>query len=347
MASYCDETVHSFAAQGLHAAQVPHAAQHAAGRQAVVSCQLQLNQLITGGTASCHGSPQNIGCLPEHGSDVPVQPAEAAERIANGRQLALQALSGRVECGTEGYLRCELDTLDVCFAHDSISSKFRNGSSLDETINLIRCRKIPYDVLPDIDACWHDGFLFAVRGNRRLFVARVLAAVGGRPFTAVRIHLQDSALAKDWKKWAQAYTSKNYGSYIQVRSSYAERLRQRPNRSQWAACVASTGGAADPEDLDAEEPTPEDLARQFRSRTTMRPEQSHDFQFRKQNALAAVRRRPQDRKLLSADLRTDVDIKREASAAAGNAAAPSKHWKKALPQRQSKGYPAPLPAGRV
>ena len=63
----------------------------------------------------------------------------------------------------------------MLFGHHKISFTFRNGNSVDDAIDRMRRGDLAVGVFPPIHVLEEDGKYIAIRGNRRLFLHRVLA----------------------------------------------------------------------------------------------------------------------------------------------------------------------------
>lgn len=120
---------------------------------------------------------------------------------------------------------------EVYFSHGSISNYFRNGRGLDDVIGSVLENRMQPPVFPPLEVAMHDGKLFAVTGNRRLFVSRVLAAHGKISHVAVTfLPKTSSSFARErWDarfgraadKWERSYSTSNGGVSVRVSSKYA------------------------------------------------------------------------------------------------------------------------------
>ena len=68
----------------------------------------------------------------------------------------------------------DVDPRTVRFTHDSINASFRNGDSLDTTIEGLLKGDLRQKDFPPIELVQHEGALYSL-SNRRLFVFRVVA----------------------------------------------------------------------------------------------------------------------------------------------------------------------------
>ena len=68
--------------------------------------------------------------------------------------------------GTEAQMRPS----QLRFTHDSITSQFQDGHSLDETLRQVLDGAIPVSRIPPLVVMNFQGEWFVVRGNRRLYL---------------------------------------------------------------------------------------------------------------------------------------------------------------------------------
>ena len=80
----------------------------------------------------------------------------------------------------------ELPPSKIRFMHHSINPKFRNGRSLEDTINKIQKGLMSVNELPTIRVVRKNGFYYAF-DNRRLYVYRVLEYRGR--LTRIKVNL--------------------------------------------------------------------------------------------------------------------------------------------------------------
>ena len=103
---------------------------------------------------------------------------------------------------------------DVRFTHGSISFCFRNGQSIDYTIQQIIGKQISVEELPPIEVVHHDGSWYSL-SNRRLFVLRVLASkhlLDLIPVTAHSFNNHRVQSRKEGKtKWERSFSTPNDG----------------------------------------------------------------------------------------------------------------------------------------
>ena len=125
----------------------------------------------------------------------------------------------------------DVDPFAICFSHGCISNYFRNGFPLDDIIEAVLAGELRADVFPTIEIVRYQDKLYALRGNRRLFVARVLAHLNA--LSEIRVELLDwhsprvkgmrwdAHLGRVGSKWDRCHSTTNGGEWVQVRSRYA------------------------------------------------------------------------------------------------------------------------------
>lgn len=104
---------------------------------------------------------------------------------------------------------------DIKFSHSTISCCFRSGTSVDDAITAIHDGTKSVNEFPPIHCTDFNGECFAVVGNRRLFMLRVLETlrdVDRVPVVHFGFRSQEIQHRRDGKtKWERSYTTRNGG----------------------------------------------------------------------------------------------------------------------------------------
>lgn len=121
----------------------------------------------------------------------------------------------------------------VSYSHRSISRSFRSGTSIDKAIDEIRLGSLNLQDFPPLHVVELSGKIFAVRGNRRLFMHRVLASLGVVRSVRVQFFAPsapemqqlrfDDRLGRPATKLERSMSTGNGGLRVQVQSKYANR----------------------------------------------------------------------------------------------------------------------------
>ncbi|XP_033761092.1 uncharacterized protein LOC117342905 [Pecten maximus] len=99
---------------------------------------------------------------------------------------------------------------DIRFTHDSVSCRFSDGHTLEETF-----KDLLYDdvTLPPLVVMHYSGYWFVVRGNRRLYLLKKLEDIGKiQQVTVIKRAFQDHLFYKQ-------FTTKNMGISIRIRGN--------------------------------------------------------------------------------------------------------------------------------
>eukprot|EP00930_Biecheleria_cincta_P005177 TRINITY_DN106091_c0_g1_i1.p1 TRINITY_DN106091_c0_g1~~TRINITY_DN106091_c0_g1_i1.p1 ORF type:complete len:284 (-),score=27.05 TRINITY_DN106091_c0_g1_i1:341-1114(-) len=130
------------------------------------------------------------------------------------------------EEGTE----CEMDPFVLRFSHNSVSNTFRNGLRLDDIIHAALDGELQPKSLPPVHAVLHRGRFFVVRGNRRLFIFRVLCAFGAadcikvvvvpRTSDCLQTERWDACLGRKASKLERLFSLQNEGAWVHVDSQF-------------------------------------------------------------------------------------------------------------------------------
>lgn len=64
------------------------------------------------------------------------------------------------------------------FTHDSISTSFQDGHTLEETLRMVLNGEIPVQRIPPLVVMYQYGVWYVVRGNRRLYLYQLLEKHG-------------------------------------------------------------------------------------------------------------------------------------------------------------------------
>eukprot|EP00928_Gymnodinium_smaydae_P015270 TRINITY_DN15613_c0_g3_i2.p1 TRINITY_DN15613_c0_g3~~TRINITY_DN15613_c0_g3_i2.p1 ORF type:complete len:997 (-),score=119.88 TRINITY_DN15613_c0_g3_i2:166-3156(-) len=170
------------------------------------------------------------GAFVEGSSLLPGSEKSKIQVIADVELPSVRALEESVLNRFEAKRYYDIDPFSVAFSHGTLSSVFRNGSSVDDTIASIFRRALEPREFPPLDVIIRDGQLVAIRGNRRLFLFRVLAAVGAASTVRILIHSLDSPIVQSMRwdprlgrvapKWERSLSSDNNGRWVDVRSRY-------------------------------------------------------------------------------------------------------------------------------
>jgi len=102
---------------------------------------------------------------------------------------------------------------ELRFTHDSISCRFQDGHSLEETFQKLMDGELQlsHNELPPLVVMQYRGYWFVVRGNRRLYLYQKLEKAG---------YIQTVKVVKrsfDDKVFQRQFTSNNMGSYVRIR----------------------------------------------------------------------------------------------------------------------------------
>ncbi|XP_069105229.1 uncharacterized protein [Argopecten irradians] len=123
------------------------------------------------------------------------------------------------------YGMCEMRPSQLRFTHDSVSYKFRNGVSLDETFRQILNDELDIHGIDCLAAMQYNGEWMVVRGNRRLYLYKKLEEVGKLTVVEVDKQYFQSQL------FYRQFTSKNMGISLRIRgcSDIENKLNQIAN----------------------------------------------------------------------------------------------------------------------
>ncbi|OWF40554.1 uncharacterized protein LOC110463647 [Mizuhopecten yessoensis] len=113
---------------------------------------------------------------------------------------------------------------ELRFTHNSVSYKFTDGHTLDETFRQLLNDelRIARGEMPPLVAMHYNGHWFVVRGNRRLYLLRKLEEVGKfQTVKVVKREFEETLFNKQ-------FTSQNMGTSIRIRGDpfIEEKLRQ-------------------------------------------------------------------------------------------------------------------------
>ncbi|XP_041354293.1 uncharacterized protein LOC121372096 [Gigantopelta aegis] len=97
------------------------------------------------------------------------------------------------------------------FTHDSIGYKFRGGYTLENSLRDLLNNKINVQSLPRMEVMHHDGHLYVVRGNRRLYLLQKLEKFGLVNEITVYVRRFDSTL------FDKQHTTDCGGAYVRIR----------------------------------------------------------------------------------------------------------------------------------
>jgi len=109
---------------------------------------------------------------------------------------------------------------ELRFTHDSISYRFHDGHSLEETFQKLMDGELQLSDLPPLEVMEYRGYWFVVRGNRRLYLCQKLENAG---------YIQTVKVVKrsfDDKVFQRQFSSNNMGLSVKIRgdSSLEQKL---------------------------------------------------------------------------------------------------------------------------
>eukprot|EP00930_Biecheleria_cincta_P006192 TRINITY_DN107172_c0_g1_i1.p1 TRINITY_DN107172_c0_g1~~TRINITY_DN107172_c0_g1_i1.p1 ORF type:complete len:610 (+),score=103.42 TRINITY_DN107172_c0_g1_i1:40-1830(+) len=151
------------------------------------------------------------------------------------------------------YARCHLDSWsrqlqrrplpvnEIRWCHDSICIRFRNGKLLVDTLaDMLSGRLSPED-LPPLQVVLHEDQLFAVTGNRRLWVLNKFSQLTGRKiFVTVKCY-PPAAMGTTWCR--QRFTTQNQGLALEF--LHRRSTNHKHSTMQEALCEAKHFDAAE------------------------------------------------------------------------------------------------------
>ncbi|KAL3848539.1 hypothetical protein ACJMK2_019390 [Sinanodonta woodiana] len=108
----------------------------------------------------------------------------------------------------------EMRPSQLRYTHDSISNRFQDGHTLDETFRQFLNKEITmgrYEQVPNLVAMQYQGSWFVVRGNRRLYLMKKLEETGA--ISTVKVLMKTF----DQEVFNRQYTTTNMGRSIRVR----------------------------------------------------------------------------------------------------------------------------------
>ncbi|KAK3596617.1 hypothetical protein CHS0354_039796 [Potamilus streckersoni] len=108
----------------------------------------------------------------------------------------------------------EMRPSQLRFTQDSISNRFQDGHTLDETFRQFLYKEISmgqYEQVPNLVAMQYQGSWFVVRGNRRLYLMKKLEGAGA--ITTVKVLMKTF----DQEVFNRQFTTRNMGLSIRVR----------------------------------------------------------------------------------------------------------------------------------
>ncbi|KAK3578611.1 hypothetical protein CHS0354_002183 [Potamilus streckersoni] len=113
------------------------------------------------------------------------------------------------------------------FTHDSISSRFKDGHTMEETFMQLLNGEISLKEVRSLVAMEYQGYWFVVRGNRRLYIMKKLEDIGN--ISTISVLLQTF----DQQVFVKQFSTKNMGLSLKVRGDPF--LEQKLNRivSEW------------------------------------------------------------------------------------------------------------------
>jgi len=150
-----------------------------------------------------------------------------------------------------------VDPFTIYFTHHAISKRFRTGQLIDDVIQDILEGRTSVEDFPQLEVTLRAGKLYSI-SNRRLFVFRVLAALGFTRLAKVKICLPSCRKLQrqiwDWKlskwssKWESAFSTLTGGLAVEVPSRFAH-LHAKLRTSRIATTVMCADDHASTTDI--------------------------------------------------------------------------------------------------
>ncbi|XP_069104093.1 uncharacterized protein [Argopecten irradians] len=102
---------------------------------------------------------------------------------------------------------------DLRFTHDSVSCRFSDGHTLEDTFKKLLNGDLQHYQLRPLVAMSHMGHWFVVRGNRRLYLYKKLEEIG--KIDEVKVVTQNF----DDRVFTKQFSSKNMGVSLRIRGN--------------------------------------------------------------------------------------------------------------------------------
>mmetsp|Transcript_15581 Transcript_15581/g.36743 ORF Transcript_15581/g.36743 Transcript_15581/m.36743 type:complete len:616 (+) Transcript_15581:79-1926(+) len=132
------------------------------------------------------------------------------------------------------YERRPIPVEEIRWSQETIGIRFRDGTLLFDTLQQMLDGKIKPEVLPTFRVVLFEDNLFAVTGNRRLWVLRAYQRLSGKPVSVIAECHPPKAMESRWCQ--RRYSTSNCGEKIWfVCKSFADRTYESMQDALWAA----------------------------------------------------------------------------------------------------------------
>ncbi|CAE7483712.1 unnamed protein product [Symbiodinium natans] len=132
------------------------------------------------------------------------------------------------------YERQPIPVEHIRWSQETIGIRFRDGTLLFDTLQQMLAGKIKPDVLPTFRVVLYEDLLYAVTGNRRLWVLKAYQRLSGRPVRVIAECHPPAAMKTQWCK--RRYSTSTQGESVRfVCKSFADCTYAEMQEALWAA----------------------------------------------------------------------------------------------------------------
>ncbi|CAE7208893.1 unnamed protein product [Symbiodinium sp. KB8] len=132
------------------------------------------------------------------------------------------------------YERRPIPIEDIRWSQETVGIRFRDGTLLFETLQQMLDGSIKPDILPTFRVVLYEDLLYAVTGNRRLWVLKAYQRLSGRPVRVIAECHPPAAMETQWCKRRYSTTSKGQSVRF-VCKSFADCTYAEMQDALWAA----------------------------------------------------------------------------------------------------------------
>jgi len=132
------------------------------------------------------------------------------------------------------YERRPIPIADIRWSQETVGIRFRDGTLLFDTLQQMLDGSIKPDILPTFRVVLYEDLLYAVTGNRRLWVLKAYQRLSGRPVRVIAECHPPAAMETQWCKRRYSTTSKGQSVRF-VCKSFADCTYTDMQDALWAA----------------------------------------------------------------------------------------------------------------